>query len=80
MKENVFTVDLGEMKLTEAQRQEINGAVQSAVTGVLARNKLGKGLVLFPVDKWPKGPIIWGIIARPWDRFKINMNDILKEF
>lgn len=72
MKENVFTVDLGELKLTDAQRQEINGAIQSAVTGLLARNKLSSKSILFPINKWPKGPIIWGIIARPWDRFKIN--------
>ncbi len=78
MKENVFTVDLGDLQLTDAQRQEINGAIQSAVAGTLAKNKLGARTVLFPIHKWPKGPIIWGIIARPWDRFKINQAQILE--
>lgn len=72
MKENVFTVDLGNLKLTDAQRKEINAAVQTAVTGVLANSGVSSRTVLFPVNKWPKGPIIWGIIVRPWNEFNIT--------
>jgi hypothetical protein len=72
MKENIFTVDLGDMKLTDAQRAEINGAIQAAVTNTLARSGAGTRNLLFPVNKWPKGPIWWGIIARPIDVFKIT--------
>lgn len=72
MKENVFTVDLGNMKLTDAQRKEINASVQTAVTGVLAKTGVSSGSVLFPINRWPRGPIVWGIIARPWKDFGIN--------
>ncbi len=72
MKENVFTVDLGNLKLSDAQRKEINAAVQTAVTGVLAKTGVSSGTILFPINKWPRGPIIWGIIARPWKDFGIN--------
>jgi hypothetical protein len=78
MKENVFTVDLGDMRMTDAQRKEINAAIQTAVTSTLAKSAPGQRTVLFPINKWPKGPIIWGIIARPWDKFDIgNVQDIL---
>ncbi len=72
MKENTFTVDLGDMKLTDAQRKEINASIQTAVTGVLAKSGASSKAVLFPVNKWPRGPIWWGIIARPWESFNIK--------
>ena len=72
MKENVFTVDLGDMRLTDAQRKELNSAIQTAVTSTLAKSPLGQRSVLFPINKWPKGPIIWGIIIRPWETFGIG--------
>jgi len=78
MKENVFTVDLGNMKLSAEQRNEINAAVQTAVTGVLAKSGVSNKQVLFPINRWPKGPILWGLIARPWDKFNINdVNQII---
>ncbi|MCS6917424.1 MAG: hypothetical protein RMK52_05405 [Chitinophagales bacterium] len=66
MKENIFTVDLGDLKLTAKQRESINAAIQKAVTGVLAE-ECGTNLpriVLIPVNPKVKGPIINGIIAR----------------
>lgn len=77
MKENQFTVDLGDIKLTDEQRSKINLAVQTAITGELATIATAGQVALIPVGghhgpKWP-GPIIWGIIVRP-----IN-NKVLKE-
>lgn len=78
MKENVFTVDLGNMKLSAEQRNEINAAVQTAVTGTLAKTGISNKMVFFPINRWPKGPILWGLIARPWDDFGINdINQII---
>lgn len=79
MKENIFTVDLGEMKLSDDQRKEINAAVQKAVTGVLARTGASNNMVLFPINHWPKGPIWNGIISRPWDDFGVkNLDQLFK--
>lgn len=64
MKENVFTVDLGNVKLTPAQRNEINAAIQIATTSILAKSGISKSVVLFPMDKFPGGPIIYGLVAR----------------
>jgi len=64
MKENVFTVDLGNLKLSDAQRNEINAAIQTSVTNVLAKTGISNDSILFPVNRWPKGPILWGIIVR----------------
>lgn len=75
MKENIFTVDLGNMKLSDEQRKEINASVQTAITGALAKMGASSETVLFPINRWPKGPIIWGIIARPWKDFQINSLD-----
>ncbi|HYM21523.1 MAG TPA: hypothetical protein VEW28_11050 [Candidatus Kapabacteria bacterium] len=64
MKENTFTVDLGSLKLSDAQRTSINSAIQSAVSGELGR--ASNGLVaLVPIHNWPHGPILNGIIVRP---------------
>jgi len=68
MKENQFTVDLGDLKLSDDQRIKINAAIQRAVTGELATIGSANQIALFPFGghghKFP-GPIIWGIIARP---------------
>lgn len=72
MKENVFTVDLGNVKLSDTQRKEINAAIQTSVTGVLAKTGISNEIVLFPLNRFPKGPILWGIIARPWKNFDIK--------
>ena len=68
MKENQFTVDLGDLKLSDDQRTRINAAIQKAVVGELATVGTANQIAYFPVGghghKWP-GPIIWGIIARP---------------
>ena len=63
-----FVVDLGEIKLTNDQKNAINAAVQKAVTGELANVNNTSRLAFIPVgSRWPKwpGPIIWGIIVRP---------------
>jgi hypothetical protein len=69
---NKFIVDLGELKLTDDQRKNINAAIQDAVTGELADVETGNQLVLLPetgigsASRLP-GHIIYGIIARPFD-------------
>ncbi|HEX7903846.1 MAG TPA: hypothetical protein VF487_08205 [Chitinophagaceae bacterium] len=77
MASNQFVVDLGNLSLSSAQRKSLNAAIQGAVTNELARFKLTKRIVLIPVDKWPKGPILDGIIARPFDK---NLNKNIQEF
>lgn len=67
MKENQFTVDLGDMKLDDQQRQQINASIQKAVSGELARLNVSRKAVLIPVNKFPKFPILWGIIIRDYD-------------
>lgn len=68
MTENQFSVDLGDIKLTDEQKAKINAAIQKAVVGELATIGNANQLAFFPVSghghKFP-GPIIWGIIARP---------------
>jgi hypothetical protein len=65
---NVFTVDLGSLTLTDAQRHKINSAIQRAVAGEVAEISISQRLILIPVSselKFPgRGPIINGIIAR----------------
>lgn len=73
---NQFVVDLGSMRLTDAQRQKINNSIQAAVAAELANTSLGKKIVLIPIAKWPKGPILDGIIARPLDT---NLPALLKK-
>lgn len=68
MSSRQFVVDLGNLELSDDQRESINSAIQGAVTTQLAKLKLRKKIVLIPVDKWPKGPILDGIIARPLDK------------
>jgi len=77
MKENVFTVDLGSIKLSPAQRNEITAALQIATTSVLAKSGISKSVVLFPISKFPKGPI--GLIARTHKEIGHNLKikDIL---
>jgi len=72
MKENQFTVDLGSIKLTEADRNNINAAIQKAVAGEVANLNLKNRVVLIPANKWIKGPIINGIIIRPIDILDIE--------
>lgn len=65
MADNQFIVDLGTVKLTDAQRQSMNNAIQSAVASEVA--KLGSTtskIALIPINKFPKGPILDGIYAR----------------
>ena len=64
MKENQFTVDLGNLKLTDIQRAAINASIHKAVAGELADYAAKNSIVLVPVTKWKDGPIINGIIVR----------------
>jgi hypothetical protein len=68
MAKNQFVVDLGPVNLSDAQRKSINAAIQGAVTQELAKLTLKKKIVLIPVDKWPKGPILEGLIARDFGK------------
>jgi hypothetical protein len=64
MADNQFVVDLGAVKLTDAQRLSINTAIQQAVVGQLAGINTGNKIALLPISKFPKGPILNGIVAR----------------
>lgn len=68
MADNQFTVDLGDLKLSEEQKARINASIQKAVVSELATIGSAGQLAFFPVGghgpKFP-GHIIWGIIARP---------------
>jgi len=79
MKENVFTVDLGNIKLSPAQRNEITAAIQTATTSILAKSGISKSVVLFPIVNFPKGPIINGLVARTHKEIGPNLKikDIL---
>jgi hypothetical protein len=77
MNSNQFVVDLGTLSLSDDQRKSMNAAVQAAVTKELAGFMLSRKIILIPVDKWPKGPILDGIIARPLDK---NIMKDLQEF
>jgi hypothetical protein len=64
MASNQFVVDLGNLKLSVDQRKSINAAIQGAVAKELAGIKLDRKIVLIPIDRWPNGPILDGIVAR----------------
>lgn len=72
---NQFVVDLGNLKLSPDQRKKMNAAIQGAVAGELATFSLKKRVVLIPIDKWPNGPILDGIVIRDWDK---RFGDIFK--
>jgi len=72
MSKTQFVVDLGDLSLSDDQHKNLNAAIQGAVTKQLAGFKLSKRIILIPVDKWPKGPILDGIIARPLDKNLAN--------
>ena len=76
MKENQFTVDLGDLKLDDDQRLKINASIQKAVAGELASLNLRKSPVLIPINKFPNFPIWYGIIARDFD--KVIIKDSIK--
>jgi hypothetical protein len=64
--QNQFIVDLGPVKLSEAQRASMNSAIQRAAAAELAGVGSTAGrIVLIPADKWKIGPIVNGIVARP---------------
>ena len=60
--ENQFTVDLGNIQLSDQQRTNINNAIHKAVAGELAGLGAAGKVVLVPVSKG-KGPLINGIIV-----------------
>ena len=76
MKENQFTVDLGDLKLTDVQRQQINASIQTAVAGQIAGFSIAKRPVLIPINKWPNFPIWYGIVIRDFD--KVIIKDSIK--
>ena len=69
MKENVFSVDLGDLKLTQEQRNRINAAIHSAVVKEVALLGLKEQLVYIPscVGKG-HGHHVNGMIIRPMDK------------
>jgi len=68
MSQNQFIVDLGDLKISDEQRTNINAAIQKAVTGELVNFSSTNKVAFFPVSghtgKIPF-PILWGIIIRP---------------
>jgi len=72
MKENVFTVNLGKLKLTDEHKRSINAAIQAAVARELGNIVLPNDVALVPVNNYLHGPILNGIIA--WEH-----NNILQE-
>jgi hypothetical protein len=65
---NQFTVDLGNLELTDAQRTSINGAIQKAVMNEMAGYDLTKRnyCILFP------HPPLCGIFYRPIEDLEYN--------
>lgn len=76
MKENQFTVDLGDLKLTDDQRQKINVSIQRAVASEVASLNVTKRPVLIPINRFPNFPIWYGIIIRDFD--KVIIKDSIK--
>ena len=77
MAQNQFIVDLGDVVLSDAQRTNMNAAIQKAVASELASSNLKDQVALFPVqERRPIGPILIGIIARKIDVAKFK--DVLK--
>lgn len=72
MKKNVFTVDLGQIKLTEAQRKEIDNAIHMAVTSVLVNVPGFNNVVLLPLNKFSKGPHTQGKFLLKVDHIKFK--------
>jgi hypothetical protein len=70
--ENKFTVDLGSIKLSPEQHTKINTAIQKAVSSELANISSTEKIILIPVNKWIKGPILDGIIARELNEGLLN--------
>ena len=64
MADNQLVVDLGTVKLSAEQRQSMNNAIQAAVASEVARLGSAGKIALVPVNKFTKGPIIDGIVAR----------------
>ena len=76
-----FTVDLGEIKLSEDQVQNINAAIQKAVAGELAKVNPARQIVLIPVNANPrlKGNIIIGIIAREFNEDRLKQMGVASQ-
>lgn len=64
MADNQFIVDLGTVQLTDAQHQSMNNAIQAAVASEIAKLGAASKIALVPVNKFIKGPLINGIVAR----------------
>lgn len=79
MKQNQFVVDLGKLKLTEADRQRINAAIQRTAASELAgiSTSARSRVVLVPITPKFKLPILWGIIIRDID--DLIFKDIIKK-
>ncbi|HEY9003388.1 MAG TPA: hypothetical protein VIM89_18675 [Mucilaginibacter sp.] len=67
---NQFTVDLGNLSLTDAQRRSINAAIHSAVAKELGNIELPNNVALVPFVQYLKGPIINGILV--WERAELG--------
>ncbi|GAA4739331.1 hypothetical protein [Flavisolibacter ginsenosidimutans] len=64
MANNQFVVDLGSVRLTDDQHQRISNAIQAAVSAEIANLGSASKIALVPINKFVKGPIIDGIVAR----------------
>jgi len=76
MNQNQFIVDLGSLTLTDDQRKNLNAAIHKAVAGELVNIGTAGNVGLFPVNQFPHGPIINGIIIRNFEDIKFK--DLIK--
>lgn len=75
MEENKFLVDLGDLKLTAAQHNAINGAIQAAVSSEIAKIAIKDNVIFIPRVHGPKGPIFPGFVIR-----KVSAAQLQKSF
>ena len=64
MANNQFVVDLGSVRLTDDQHQRMSNAIQAAVAAEISNLGSANKIALVPINKFVKGPIIDGIVAR----------------
>ena len=70
-----FVVDLGDIKMSKAAQAQISTSIQKSVLASLADLQIDRPSVIgFPID-WPGL-----LIRRDFDQFKIDQQQIAKQF